>query len=133
LRLEPAQRRFLVGATLALAFFLIEAGIVEIALGKDEACRAQVARMRLPTDPFSVCLPEWKWHLLLAASRGAAWAFSSDASPFYGWLAMGVFYAVVGGVSAQVFRKWGFVAFLCVHAAAVALFAGLGFLRGFIA
>lgn len=128
MRLDKTQRRFLAGAVLGLAFFLIEAGVVEILLAMDDACRLQVSRLRLPTDPFAVCMAEWKWYLLRAISRGILW----DGSPLASWLIMGGFYGLVGGLSAQFFRRRGIVVFLLAQAAVVAFLAGLGYVRQFV-
>ncbi len=128
MRLDRTQRRFLAGAALGLALFLVEAGVVEILLAMDDACRLQVSRLRLPTDPFTVCMAEWKWYLLRAVSRGILW----DGSPLLSWLIMGAFYGLVGGLSAQVFRRRGIVVFLLAQAAVVAFLAGLGYVRQFV-
>ena len=42
--LNPNQRRALVGGLIAAAFFLIEAGVIEILLGLDQDCRRAVDR-----------------------------------------------------------------------------------------
>jgi len=45
---------------------------------------------------------------------------------------MGAFYGLVGGLSAQVFRRRGIVVFLLAQAAVVAFLAGLGYVRQFV-
>jgi hypothetical protein len=133
LKLDQTQKTFLIGALLAVAFFFIAAGIVEIAIGMDQECRDSVAAVRLSPDPFTVCLPEWKHYGLRAVSRGVVWAFNPEASPIFGWLVMSLIYAVLGGISAQVFGRRGIIAFLGMFLALIALFAGIGFMKTFIA
>lgn len=133
LKLDQSQKTFLIGALLAMAFFLITAGIVEIAIAIDQDCRDSVASVRLAPDPFAVCMPEWKYNGLRAASRGVVWAFSPESSPIFSWLVMSLIYAVLGGISAQVFGRRGIIAFLAMFLALVALFAGFGFMKTFIA
>jgi hypothetical protein len=133
LKLDRTQKAFLVGALLAMAFFLIAAGFVEIAIAIDQDCRDSVAAVRLSPDPFTVCLPEWKYYGLRATSRGVVWLFNPEAAPILGWLVMGMIYAVLGGISAQVFGRQGIIAFLGMILAIIALFAGLGYMKRFIA
>lgn len=133
LKLEQTQKTFLVGALLAMAFFFITAGIVEIAIAIDQDCRDALALVRMSPDPFTVCLPEWKYYGLRAASRGVVWFFNPEAAPILGWLSMSLIYAVLGGISAQVFGRRGIIAFLGLFLAIVALIAGLGYMKTFIA
>ena len=116
-----------------MAFFFIAAGIAEIAIGLDQECRDSVAAVRLSPDPFTVCLPEWKHYGLKAVSRGVVWAFSPEAAPIFGWLVMSLIYAVLGGISAQIFGRRGIIAFLGMFLGLIALLTGIGFMRKFIA
>jgi len=133
LKLDQTQKIFLIGALLATAFFFIVAGIAEIAIAMDQECRDSVAAVRLSPDPFTVCLPEWKHYGLRAVSRGVVWAFNPEAAPIFGWLVMSLIYAVLGGISAQAFGRRGIIAFLGIFLALIALLAGLGFMKTFIA
>ena len=133
LKLDQTQKTFLIGALLAMAFFFIAAGIAEIAIAMDQECRDSVAAVRLSPDPFTVCLPEWKHYGLRAVSRGVVWAFNPEAAPIFGWLVMSLIYAVLGGINAQAFGRRGIIAFLGIFLALIALFAGLGFMKTFIA
>ncbi len=133
LKLDQTQKTFLVGALLAVAFFLIAAGVVEIAIAIDQDCRDSVASVRLSPDPFTVCLPEWKYYGLRAASRGVVWSLNPEAAPIFGWLVMGLIYAFLGGISAQVFGRKGIIVFLGLVIALVALISGLGYMKTFIA
>ena len=133
LKLDQTQKTFLIGALLATAFFFIVAGIAEIAIAMDQECRDSVAAVRLSPDPFTVCLPEWKYYGLRAVSRGVVWVFNPEATPIFGWLVMSLIYAVLGGINAQAFGRRGIIAFLGIFLALIALFAGLGFMKTFIA
>ncbi len=133
LKLDQTQKTFLIGALLAMAFFFIAAGIAEIAIAMDQECRDLVASVRLSPEPFTVCLPEWKYYGLRAVSRGVVWAFNPEAAPIFGWLVMSLIYAVLGGISAQVFGRRGIIAFLGIFLALIALLAGIGFMKTFIA
>lgn len=133
LKFDQTQKTFLIGALLAMAFFFIAAGIAEIAIAMDQECRDSAAAVRLSPDPFTVCLPEWKHYGLRAVSRGVVWAFSPETTPIFGWLVMSLIYAVLGGICAQVFGRRGIIAFLGIFLALIALFAGLGFMKTFIA
>lgn len=133
LKLDQSQKTFLVGALLAMAFFLVAAGIVEIAIAIDQDCRDAVALVRLSPEPFTVCLPEWKYYSLRAASRGVIWLVNSEAPPFLGWIVMSIIYAVIGGMSAQTLKRQGIILFLGLILILTAVIAGLGFMKKFIA
>ena len=133
LKLDQSQKMFLIGALLAMAFFLIAAGVVEIAIAIDQDCRDSVESVRLAPDPFTVCLPEWEYYGLRAASRGVVWLFNPASPPILGWFVMGLIYAVLGGISAQVFGRRGIITFLGFTLTIVALIAGLGYMKTFIA
>lgn len=133
LKLDQTQKTFLMGALLAMAFFLIAAGVVEISIAIDQDCRDSVASVRLAPDPFTVCLPEWKHYGLRAASRGVVWVLNPEAAPILGWLVMGLIYAILGGISAQVFGRKGIIVFIGLVLAVVALISGLGYMKTFIA
>jgi hypothetical protein len=133
LRLDGRARVFVIGALLAGALFLIEAGIAEILIAMDQECRASIASIRLAPDPFNVCAPEWQWYLVRALSRGIPWVINQESAPIIGWLSMGAFYAILGGISGQTFRGRGFIVFLIAQAGMVATLMGLGYFSQFIA
>jgi len=132
-RLDKRAKIFLIGALLAAAVFLIEAGVAEILIAMDQECRASIASIRLAPDPFDVCASEWQWYLMRAMSRGIAWVINLDSAPIIGWLTMGLVYALIGGSVAQMFRGRGFVVFLIAQVGLVAALMGLGYFRQFIA
>jgi hypothetical protein len=133
LNLSKAQKTILVGALIAVAFFLIVAGIAEIAITIDQDCRDSALSVRLSPDPFSVCMPEWEYYALRAVSRGFVWLFSPEAAPIFGWMVMALVYAILGGFYARTFRWQGVLAFIGSMLAIIAIVAGLGFMKRFIA
>lgn len=133
IRLDGRTKVFVLGALLAAALFLIEAGIAEILIAMDQDCRASISTVRLAPDPFQVCASEWQWYLVRALSRGIVWIFNQDSAPFIGWITMGLIYSLVGGMSAQAFKGRGVVAFLIAQVGIVAALMGLGYFRQFIA
>jgi len=132
-KLDQTQKTILVGALIAIAFFLVVAGITEIAITIDQDCRDAVLSVRLSPDPFTICLPEWKHYGLRAVSRGFVWLFDPEAAPIFGWMLMGFIYTLLGGISARVFGRQGVIAFLGSMLAIIAIIAGLGFMKKFIA
>jgi hypothetical protein len=132
-RLSQRELSFILGAVLALSLFLVEAGVAEILIGNDSACRQSLSRIRLAPDAFSACQPEWVWFMLRSLSRGWAWLANPELVPVVGWLVMGLYYAVLGGMSQQLSRRSGWVIFLGLQLATVAVVAGLSYLGQFIA
>jgi hypothetical protein len=133
LHLGRDERRVLIGALIAAAFFLVEAGIIEIVLGLDQECREAAARMRLDPDPFTVCIPEWQWLFLHSASRGFLWLINQSAPALLAGLTMAVVYSLIGAMSASIFRGRGVIVFLAIHIMIVASVAGLSYLSRYIA
>ncbi|TFH35021.1 MAG: hypothetical protein E4G99_08235 [Anaerolineales bacterium] len=133
IKIDRNQRRAIVGALLAASFFLVEAGIIEILLGMDQACRRSISSLRLAPDPFTACTPEWEWMLLHAASRGFAWLFNPAFPVLLAGLSMGVVYAFVGAVCASVFRGRGVFVYLAIHLAIISGVAGLSYLGQYLA
>jgi hypothetical protein len=129
----PDQRRALLGALVAASFFLIEAGLIEISLGFDQECRRQIGSLRLAPDPFSACMPEWQWLFMHSASRGFLWLFNPGTPVLLAGVGMGVFYSLVGAVSALGFKGRAVIVYLGVHLFLVAGIAGLSYLSRYIA
>lgn len=133
IRFNRNQRRVLLGSLVAASFFLVEAGIIEIILGIDQNCRQSVGSIRLAPDPYSVCMPEWQWLFMHAASRGFVWLFNSTSSPLLGGLTMGVIYALTGAVSASIFKGRGWIVYVAIHLVLISSIAGLSYLSRYIA
>ena len=126
------QQRFLVGALLAAAFFLIEAGVAEIYLARDAQCQAMIDSLRIGFSSQDVCTPKWVVFMLGALSRGIVGLLWPKAPSIFAWLSMGGFYAVLGGGCGQMSPRWGMLIYLAGHIMLVALLAGLGYLSQFI-
>ncbi len=120
---QPAGRprarwveRLVVGALLATALFSLEAGLGQIALSRDAACREAAASLRLgPPEGGTGCLSE----LGLAATR--SFGYGPGGSLFPGaplilmWGFGAVVYAILGGVCAQWTLGWAAGTFLTIH------------------
>jgi hypothetical protein len=126
------QPRFLVGALLAAAFFLIEAGVAEIYLARDAQCQAMIDNLRIGFSSQDVCTPEWVVFMLGAVSRGIVGLLWPKTPSIFAWLSMGGFYAVLGGGSGQISPRWGILIYLAGHIMLVAILAGLGYMSQFI-
>lgn len=133
IRLDRNQRRVVLGTLLAASFFLVEAGIIEILLGMDQHCRQSLGSIRLAPDPYSICMPEWQWLFMHAASRGIVWLFSPTSSALLGGLIMGVIYALIGAMSVSMFRGRAWIVYLAIHLVLIASIAGLSYLGRYIA
>ncbi|MCK4691992.1 MAG: hypothetical protein KAT23_00085 [Anaerolineales bacterium] len=126
------QQRFLIGALLATAFFLIEAGVAEIYLAREAQCQAMIDSLRIGFSSQDVCMPKWVVFMLGALSRGVVGLLWPKAPSILAWLSMGGFYAVLGGGCGQLSSRWGILIYLAGHTMLVALLAGLGYLSQFI-
>ena len=127
------ERDFLIGALVALSLFLVEAGVAEILIGSDEACREGVRHLRLAPDPFAACDPEWVWFMLRALARGWAWLLNPNVAPILGWVSMSVYYTLAGGISSQLDRRNTILLLIVIQVGTVAIISGLGYLLQFIA
>ncbi len=125
-------RQFLLGAILGASFFLVLAGVVEIAISREEQCHRENQRVRLAANNYDVCLPQWESYFLHSISRGIVWTLNHDAPAPLGWVVMLAFYSVLGGFCAQMSRGWGIITFFAVGLSAVAIFAGMGYFLEFI-
>jgi hypothetical protein len=132
IKLDTRTKIFVVGALLAGAFFLMEAGVAEIMIAVDQECRASISTLRLAPDAFEVCASEWQWYLVRAASRGIPWVINREGVPIIGWLTMCFVYSLLGGVCAQIFRRRAVIAFLIIQVGMIAALMGLGYFRQFI-
>ena len=126
------QRQFLVGALLAAAFFLVEAGVAEIYLARNDQCQAMIDNLRIGFGSQDVCMPDWVVFMLGAVSRGFVGLLWPKAPSIFAWLSMAGFYAGLGGGCGQISPRWGILVYLAGHIMLVAILAGLGYLSQFI-
>lgn len=127
--------RFVLGAMLALALFLVEAGSAEVMLARDSDCRAHEPPPRFGSVRQSVCLGTGEVALLRSLSRGVDRPFAPEVEPslpWAAWILNGALYAVLGGLSAQLPRLWGAAFLLGLNAVIVSVMTILRFLAPFI-
>lgn len=107
--------RLIVGALLGAAVFMLEAGLGQIALHREVACREALASQRIGA-PEASCLPE----VGVAATRSLAFGpggrLFPDSAPLAAWLFSAGVYAALGAVCAQLTPGWGVGVFLGMHA-----------------
>lgn len=130
-----AWDRFVLGAMLALALFLVEAGLAEVMLARDADCRAHEPLPRFGSVRQSACLGTGEVALLGSLSRGVDRPFASEVDPSLPWVAWilnGALYAVLGGLSAQLPRLWGVALLLGLNAVLISIMTILRFLAPFI-
>jgi hypothetical protein len=130
-----AGERFFLGAILALALFLIEAGAAEVVLARDADCRAHEPPTRFGSARQSVCLGSGELALLKSLSRGVDRPFASDVEtslPWIAWILNGALYAAIGGVSAQLPRLWGAALFIGINVVLVSVLTMLRFMAPYV-
>lgn len=125
-------QRFLIGFLFAMAFFLIEAGIAEILLARNEACLQTISDFRLSPDPSRVCMSEFEFFLARGLSRGAIGTLSPETSAFIVWPILAIFYGLVGGGLAQFPLRAAIGGFLLVHILLLMAFMAVDFMSQFI-
>lgn len=124
--------RFLMGSILAIGLFLIEMGVAEILLSKDNRCLEMAASAKAGMGRRDECLTEIGRSSLLALSRGPFAVFRKEASPAVAWFVTAVLYAILGGFFAQFAYKIGLGLFLGVHILIVVVLTFMGYISGFI-
>lgn len=130
-----AWDRFVLGAMLALALFLVEAGSAEVLLARDADCRAHELPPRFGSVRQSVCLGSGEVALLRSLSRGLDRPLASEVDPslpWAAWILNGAVYALLGGLSAQLPRLWGAALLLGLNVVIVSIMTILRFLAPFI-
>ena len=123
--------RLVVGALLGAALFLLEAGIGQVALGRDSVCREAAAALRLGS-PDSMCLPE----IGLAATRSLGYGpggwLLPEAPPAVAWVFSAALYAALGSVCAQLTPGRAIVTFLSINAVLVGVLAFFTYIARYI-
>jgi hypothetical protein len=125
------MERLVVGALLGAALFLLEAGIGQVALGRDSVCRESAAALRLGSID-SMCLPE----LGLAATRslgyGPGGRLFPEAPPAVAWVFSAALYAVLGSVCALLTPGRAIVTFLSINAVLIGVVAFFTYIARYI-
>lgn len=125
------RERLVVGALLGAALFLLEAGIGQIALGRDAVCRESAAAVRLGS-PETMCLPE----VGLAAARSLAhgpggWLFP-ESLPAVAWVTSAALYAALGSVCALLTPGRAIGTFFSINAVVVGAVAFFTYISRYI-
>jgi len=125
------KERLVVGALLGAALFLLEAGIGQVALGRDAACRESAAAVRLGS-PDTMCLPE----IGLAATRSLAYGpggrLFPEAPPAVAWITSAVLYAALGSACAQLTPSRAIGTFVSINAVVVGAVAFFTYISRYI-
>jgi hypothetical protein len=129
---RDSVRVFLVGFLLAAAFFLVEAGLAEIALARRAECVEQLSRLRLAPAVEQACMPEFEYFLARSLSRGFFAPAESATSGPAAWLLMASAYGLLGGVVARMKSWHGVGIYLGVHLALIMVLMSVDFLSRFI-
>lgn len=125
--------RFLMGFLFATALFLIELGVAEIQLSKDDRCVELVRSSRLLIRQEDQCLLEIGRAALMAFTRGPFAASRSETSPAIVWLITALVYGSMGGFLAQLPFKTGIGLFLGIHILALVVLTFMAYISIFTA
>lgn len=124
--------RFFMGLFLAASLIMIEIGVAEILIGKDEVCRQSVSGGRIAIDPNKACSPEAVQHILAAFSKGPFAATRAEVSPVLAWVITAGVYGLIGGIMAQFASRRVILIFLGGHMLMTLSLTILSYLRTFI-
>ncbi len=129
---DDRSQRFLIGFLFAMAFFLIEAGLAEVLLARNEVCLETLSEFRLAPDPSEVCMSEFEFFLARGLSRGAIGTLSPSTSAFIVWPVIAVFYGLIGGGFAQLSLRAAIGGFLIVQVILLMAFISVDYISQFI-
>ena len=129
---EDRVQLFLIGFLAAIAFFLVEAGIAEVLLSRNESCIEALSSFRLSPDPNQACMSEFGYHLVRALSIGPASTFSLEASNLLIWPLLAVTYGLVGGGFAQLSLRNAIGGYAILHLILLMVFTSTGYISQFI-
>ncbi|MFV1859110.1 MAG: hypothetical protein ACC647_07140 [Anaerolineales bacterium] len=129
---DDRVQRFLIGFLFAMAFFLIEAGVAEVLLARNEVCLETLAEFRLAPAPGEVCMSEFEFFLARGLSQGAIGTLSPSTSAFIIWPIMAVLYGLIGGGFAQLSLRAAIAGFLIVQVILLMAFMSVDYISQFI-
>jgi hypothetical protein len=124
--------RFLMGLFLAASLTIVEIGIAEIMISRDEVCRQNVSGGRIAIDPNKACSSEAVQHVLAAFSKGPFAATTAEVSSVVAWVITAGVYGLVGGILAQFASRRVIFFFLGGHILITISLTILSYLRTFI-
>ena len=125
-------RQFFIGFLLGMAVYLVEAGIAELFIAQNAHCIEEAGRIRFGPAPRLICYSEYVVILLNTFSHGLGSLFVSDTSPLTGFILASLIYGVLGGLAAQLPRRWGVVIFVIGNLLLVFVVSSIRYLSGFI-
>jgi len=133
---DPSQRtivlRFVMGAMFSLALILVEMGIAEIALSRDDSCREQASLSKLGIVPADYCMSDGMRYFMIALSYGFSAPTFAQRSKLLAQLTTAILYAVFGGFMALLPRRKALTIFGVVHSALVVLLFFFTYISDFL-
>ncbi|MFQ5943599.1 MAG: hypothetical protein ACE5JF_08605 [Anaerolineales bacterium] len=129
---DDRPQRFIIGFLFAASLILIEAGLAEVLLARNEACLANLESFRLAPDPYEACMSEFGIFLARSMSQGLIGTLNPEISAFAAWFILALLYGFIGGGLAQLPVRWAIAAFLIVHVILLMVSMSLGYLSQFI-
>lgn len=133
---EPSKRtlalKFLMGVMFALALILIEFGIADIALSRDDICREQAALSKLGIVPADYCMSDGVRYFMVVLSYGFSAPMYITRSKLVARLSTALIYAVFGGGMALLPRRKAMTLFGIVHVVLLLLLFFFTFISDFL-
>jgi uncharacterized membrane protein (Fun14 family) len=108
-------QRVVVGALLGSALFLVEAGIGQVALGRDAACREAAASQRLGS-PDTMCMSELGQAATRSLGYGPGGRLFPEGPTALVWGFSAALYSALGAACALLTVGWAVGTFLSIHA-----------------
>lgn len=124
--------RILMGVCFSLALILVEFGVAEIALSRDDACREQASLSKLGIVPADYCMSDNGRTLMLVFSYGFYAPTYTARAKWMARLVTGIFYALFGGGLALLPPRRALAIFGGVHLALVMLLFFFTYISGFL-
>lgn len=121
----------LFGAFLGAAFYLVQAGVMEILLARDAACLASSGQLRIGMLTDDVCLPEWQRLAMTGAAAGIAGIFLRGIR-WLGWMVSAGLYALLGAGASTLRPRLRGVVFLGGYVFMTAIAAVLAYIAQFV-
>jgi hypothetical protein len=117
---------------LALASFSLEAGLGQIALARDAACRAEAPAQRVGPPGGTGCMSDFLLAGIQSLARGPAGPLLREAPTLLAWASSAFVYVLLGGVCAQLTAGWAVGTYLSVHGFMLAAVAFLTYIAPYV-
>ena len=125
--------RFLMGCLLALGLFMLELGISQVLLVRNDHCKAVLETGRLLQDPDEECMSEGVYYFLRALSRGPFASVRSNVPSMTAWMMTGIIYGILGGLLVTFVQRLGVAFYLGLHALALVILSFIAYFSNYIA